>query len=309
MSGPAFLGALLILLSAAAPVASPVPAIAAPPAPATRAAAPKPAPDLAGVLPALKGWTASGLPLRYTPETLYEYIDGAADGFIDADFRDLVSQQYEAPGGRSLTVDLFRHADADSAFGMYSQERPARGPFLAVGAQGYHERGILNFWKGDCYVKLAAFGLGDGDREGLLAVASAVAARIPGEGGMPRLLGAFPEAGKVAGSERFLRRNVLGYPFLERAFTAQYLVKGKELAAFILASGDAARAGAMLAEYQKVQGIAGAPEPGTRIAFQDRHHGALVAIWSGPYLVVVAGDPAAGAEVLLEGVRKGLDTP
>ena len=270
------------------------------------APAPQPAEGLAAFLPALPGWTTSEAPRRYTPDDLYEYIDGAADGFLEADFRELASQQYEAPGGRSLTVDVYRHADADSAFGIYSQERPGGGSFLSVGAEGYHEPGILNFWKGDFYVKLAAFGLGPKDRETLLEVASTVARRLPGEARMPRLLSALPGPAKVAATERFLRRNVLGYPFLERAFTAQYLIGGRKVTAFVLAAGSEARAGAVLHEYLKAQGQKDAPKAGAPVVIQDRHHGRVTALASGPFLVLLVGEGGPEEGALLEEIRKGL---
>jgi hypothetical protein len=265
--------------------------------------------SLAEPLPLLPGWTAKEAPRLYAPEDLYEYINGAADGFVDADFRELISAQYEAPGGRSLTVDIYRHADPSCAFGIYSQERPRQGPFLPLGVQGYYERGILNFIKGDMYVKLTAFGLGEEDRQQLLGVAAAMAARIPGETRMPKLLQAFPAEGKVSGSERYLRRNVLGYPFLERAFTADYVIGGKKLSAFILAPGDDARARSMLADYLKSQGAQEVPKPGTPLTLQDKHHGTLTILRSGAHLVVILGEAAPGAEPLLEKVLKALPAP
>ena len=299
---PAAGAGLLSGLLAAAPARSQSTAPASPPA----AAATKGAEGLAAFLPALPGWTTSEAPRRYTPEDLYEYIDGAADGFLEADFLELVSQQYEAPGGRSLTVDIYRHADADSTFGMYSQERPGGGAFLPVGAQGYYETGILNFWKGDFYVKLAAFGLGPKDRETLLDAASAAARRLPGEARMPRLLAALPDRGKVVASERYLRRNVLGYPFLERAFTAQYRFGEKKVAAFVLTVGGEARAAAVLQEYMKAQGRQGAPKAGAPAMIQDPHHGRVTALASGPYLVLLVGEEGPEESALLEEVRKGL---
>lgn len=300
MSGPALLGPLLSLAVLAA---------GAQPAAPSRAAAPARSPDLATLLPAPAGWTPKEAPRRYTPDDLFEYIDGAADGFVDADVVEVVSRQYEAPGGQSLTVDVYRHADPDAAFGIYSQERPGAGPLLVVGTQGYHEKGALNFWKGDCYVKLAAFGLGDGERAVLLEIAASISRKIPGEARMPALLDALPPDGRVAGSERYLRKNVLGYPFLARAFTARYEAGGKTLSLFVLAPGDEAGARAMLAAYATSQGTTDAPRAGTPVTFQDRHHGVVTMVWSGPFVVAVAGDGATGAAPLLEAARRRLKAP
>jgi hypothetical protein len=308
---PILTGAVLLLvgLHAGAP---PILAEAATP---TAPASPSPEPPSAPAVPAdlvpsplpLSGWATKEAPRRYTPENLYEYIDGAAEAFIDADFRDLISQEYEAPGGRSLTVDLYRHADAACAFGIYSQERPRQGPFLSLGVQGYYERGILNFVKGDTYVKLAAFGLGDTDRQQLLDAATAVAARIKGETRMPKLFQAFPAEGKVVGSERYLRRNVLGYPFLERAFVTDYWIGGKKLSLFILAPGDEAGAKAVMTAFVKSQGTPEVPAPGTPLTLQDMHHGTLTILRSGTHVVVLLGDAGPESRLLLQKVQKSLE--
>lgn len=265
-----------------------------------------PAPDAAALLPALQGWTTPEAPRRFGPENLYEHINGAADGFLDCDFQELVTQVYEAPGGRSLTVELYRHADPDAAFGMYSQERPAAGTFLSIGAEGYHETGILNFLKGAWYVKLSGFGLGTRDREPLESAARAIAARIPGPAALPGLLRAFPKEGMMAGSLRHFRRNVLGYAFLERGFSAEYFRDGKRVSLWVFAPSSPARGREMMVKYLQAVGRPAPTGPAQAVSFTDPHHGPVSLLLSGPHLVAAVGGDASQHGRMLEGLRAGL---
>lgn len=265
-----------------------------------------PAPDPAALLPGLPGWATPKAPARYGPDNLYEYINGAADGFLDCDFHELVTQVYEAAGSKSLTVEIYRHADPDTAYGMYSQERPAVGRFLAIGAEGYHEPGILNFVKGACYVKLSAFGLGDQDREPLERCGRAIAEKITGPAGLPLLLQAFPKEGQVAGSQRYLRRNILGYSFLESAFTATYLRNGKPVSLWLFAPPRTRQSAEMLASYLRAQGRSESGRPGELVKLVDKHHGAVSLLLAGGHLLGAwGGDPLAHPG-LLEHLRSGL---
>lgn len=268
-----------------------------PPAFALLAAVSAPAPpvELAALLPAPPGWTATQPPRRHTADDLFDYLNGAADAFVACDFRELVSQVFDGPGGGSLTVDLFRHADPECAFGMYSQERPERGTYLAIGAEGYWEPGILNFTKGDLYVKLSGFRLGSGERALLERTAAQIAARITGPTRPPALLAALPAGGRIPRSERFLRREVLGYPCLERAFVADYRSGDARLVLHLLATGDAAAARRMRDAYLRTQEL---PAPAADVlSLRDRHHGPLTLRLAGRFLLLVQGEPGAAGRL------------
>ena len=255
--------------------------------------------DLARSLPEVEGWVRRDPVARYSPQTLYEYINGAADGFLDCGFRELVSQIYRRKGDASVTVEVYRHEDPVTAFGIYSQERPTAGDFLAIGGQGYHEKGTLNFFKGSTYVKISGFQLGAEDRELLVRFAQATAEKIQGEAKLPAILLAFPPEGKVAQSERFILKDFLGYPFLGSAFVADYKVQGKEFKVWAMQAATEDKARGMLEQYLKAQGQSGAPVPGKVATLTDKFNGPVTYLWLGKQVLgVVGGDAAAHASVL-----------
>lgn len=205
--------------------------------------------DMAGLFPDLDGWTKDGSPEFFSPENLFEYINGAADLYLTYEFEELAALSYDGGGKRSLSIDIYRHADLRNAFGIYSQERPQEGKFLPIGTEGYYDSGLLNFFHGRYYVKLIGFELGKEDEKVLTEVASGIAKRLGGDRAFPAALDCFPAEGKVERSERFIAQDVLGHGFLHGAYAADYEVDGAGVRVFLIEGTDEADAGAMLEKY------------------------------------------------------------
>jgi hypothetical protein len=207
--------------------------------------------------PELGGWTKEGEPEIYAPDNLFEYIDGAADLYLSYAFEELAMTSYTSGEKRSLTVEVYRHGDLRNAFGIYSQERPKDGRFVAIGTEGYYDTGVLNFFHGRYYVKVTGFYLEEEDERTLTAVATEVAERLGGEPLFPEALQCFPAEGKLAHSERFLALDVLGHSFLRSAFAADYETDGSALRVFLIEGKDEADAQKMLDGYVELAGKSG----------------------------------------------------
>lgn len=215
---------------------------------AAKSAAPDPFPQVAG-------WKRVEGPAVYTRENLFEYIDGAADLFLQYDFRELAASRYESDGGKvSLTVDVYRMGGPIDAFGVYSRERPARGTFLPLGAEGYAGDGSAYFLAGDCYVKVNLEGASPGTADVPVTFARAVAGRIGGPFQLPAELGSFPSDGKVERSEMFTSKDYLGLAFLENVFSAEYTAGGKRFSLFFIRSASADKARALLGKWKASAG-------------------------------------------------------
>jgi len=230
--------------------------------------------DLAGLLPPLDGWSLSEAPQTYLPETLFEYIDGAAESYLGYDFQRLVVGQYTRDGAsEALTVELYDMGSLRNAFGIYSTERYPESRFLQTGVQGYIEEGALNFFSGSYYIKLMCFDCGAGAEQVLLQAARLIADRIADPAGFPPLLAAFPGQNRVADSEKFILKNFLGMSFLEAGYTAQYRLGGVEFEAFIIEAGSADKAEAMLKQFLSKSGLAPGYDPATqgRFTWKDKY--------------------------------------
>ena len=79
------------------------------------------------------GSTAQAAASFYSPDNLYQYMDGGADIFILYGVRTLLHQEFRA-GEVDVTVDIFDMRSSDTAFGMYAAERAPNYRFVKIGA-------------------------------------------------------------------------------------------------------------------------------------------------------------------------------
>ena len=234
--------------------------------------------------PEIIGWKQSGEIQTFSPKTLYEYINGAADLYLACDFLELKVAEYVNEKKASVIVEAYRHRTPRDAFGIYSQERLPDGNFLKLGAQGYIDKNILNFVYGSYYVKLNSFNTGAEDREVLKAIAKKVADNLEEKGGLPSLLSAFPPEGKKGNSEKYITRNFLGYTFFNSAYTADYELAGKMFKLFLIEAADKNECKGIIQNYLRQIKNPEREVTEGRYTVSDPHHGVIDLFWKGRYI-------------------------
>ncbi|MCX5909462.1 MAG: hypothetical protein NTY64_20405 [Deltaproteobacteria bacterium] len=246
-------------------------------------------PGKAELFPPLAGWKGPGEIEIFSPDNLYNYINGAADLYLKYDFEELQTGEYQGPDKASITIELYRHRTPNNAFGIYSQERGPAAQYLPIGAQGYREEGMLIFIAGNYYVKINSANLKGKDAELLPPLGEKVARGVGSQGSLPPILSAFPEKGKKGNSEKFIAKNFLGYSFLSDGFTADYETYGKKFKLFIIEGNTPPRCREMLRQYlEKVGTPKAAPIEGTEV-IADPYHGKIQLSWRGKYIWGVLG--------------------
>jgi hypothetical protein len=205
--------------------------------------------ELAALLPKLPAWTPTEAPRSYFPDNLFEYIDGAAESYLGYDFRELLVADLEKKGtAATLTLEIYDMGLPVNAFGIFAAERYPENKPVALGELGYIEGEALNFLAGRFYVKLLAFGLGDATEATLTEAGAKVAGAVKGGGGLPALVRAFPKDNLVARSEKYIKKNFMGYEFLHDGYVATYKSDGREMEGFFIDGGTAEAAEEMLAK-------------------------------------------------------------
>jgi hypothetical protein len=245
----------------------------------------KSGPDL--LLPPLAGWAQDGNFQEYIPESLFEYIDGAAESYLSYDFRHLTVGQFKRSGASAaLTVEVYDMDSPRNAFGIYSAERYPESRFLPIGVQGYIEEGTLCFLAGRFYIKLMCYDCGQGAEEALLGMAGLIADRVSDRGGFPSVLSAFPRQNLVANSEKFILKNFLGMSFLQAGYTAQYRLASDEFECFIVEGETADEAAGMLRQLLSRAGIATGSDktPQSVFTWKDRYLKNVLAARSDGYV-------------------------
>jgi hypothetical protein len=194
----------------------------------------KASPALAALVPSVEGWKEDEARQSFFPDSLYEYIDGAAESYLSYDFRELlVVQLKKSASEATLTVEIYDMGTPTNAFGIFGAERYPENKPAAAGDLGYLEGESLNFMAGRFYVKLLSFGLGDGTSAALSDYAVKMAGAVAEKGVLPPLLRAFPAENLVARSEKYVRKNFLGYEFLHDGYVATYKIGGQEVEGFL----------------------------------------------------------------------------
>jgi hypothetical protein len=254
----------------------------------------------AGMFPEIDGWQKKGECESYSPENLYQYIDGAAENFLSYGCQRLLVQNWANDRGQVLSAEVYFHGSLENAFGMYSSERPAAGDYFSLGSEGYAEAGILNFFCSAYYVKLNAFGLGADSEPALRRLGLAMAAAIDPNAAMPGMLQVFPGAGKIAHSERFILNNFLGHDFLRTAYAADYQVDGQNFQLFVIDAGSEAAARVMLEKYTALEREkpASVLAPGEALTIGDPYNGPMRILWQGRFICGSNGrSPATAATI------------
>ncbi len=217
-------------------------------APLAAASQTRPAnPELSALVPKPAAWSLAEAPRSYFPDNLFEYIDGAAESYLGYDFRELIVADLEKKGaGATLTLEIYDMGLPLNAFGIFAAERYPENKVAALGDLGYIEGEALNFLSGRFYVKMLAFGLGQATESTLVEVGAKVAAGIKSAGGLPALVRAFPKDGLVARSEKYVKKNFMGYEFLHDGYVATYKAGDRELEGFFIDGGSDTAAEDML---------------------------------------------------------------
>ena len=177
--------------------------------------------------PEVEGWIQEGEVSTYDVDTLWEYIDGAAELFID--YGVLTCRTTDLSSGDvTVTVDLYDMDIPLNAFGIFKLESSGRGESLpdAVEAAVSPPYQALMV-KGATYVKVNAV---EGELTETVgrALLEGMAHALPGQTAYPEELELLPQDGKVAGSEGYQVSGFLGLTELNNCIYAEYTVEGEE---------------------------------------------------------------------------------
>jgi hypothetical protein len=203
------------------------------------------------LFPEVEGWKVNVGDQVYTPENLWDLINGAADAYLSYDFKDLHTAEYSNDKGQTVKVYAFRHSTPTNTFGIYTQERNPDYEFLDIGAQGFKSPGALYFIKGSYYIQISTNDKPLYDK--LEPLARKIDESLDIEADLPAELNLLPPEGKIGYSEKYIANDFLGYSYLHSAFVADYEQNGKEFQVFIMAPENKEEVQSMLNQFLDTQ--------------------------------------------------------
>jgi len=223
---------------------------------------------------ALGGYASAGDTESYNAATLYGYMDGGADAFLEYGFSQLWVRRYTR-GSTQLVVELYAMREAAAAAALYSSLRRAGGEVeLLAGCRGDSASAEVRVARGEHYLVCRDEDPLARENTAVRDLCTHLLARLTGECGVGALFARLPSEGRVAGSEVALAGPIglnqrawltpLGREGFQRGALATYVLpEGRaEVLLADYATADAARAA--LAPLQK------SPRPGTAGLTQER---------------------------------------
>jgi hypothetical protein len=239
-------------------------------------------------MPELKGYKkVSNYPV-FTPDNLWDFINGAADTYLSLGFEELRVTEYQK-GKNTIKLEIYRHKDPTQAFGIYSSERSATFRFLNIGGQGYKTDGSLNFLKGKYYVKIRTNSSSEKVLLSLETLALRVSDMLQGEAVMPKVLSEFPEDGKKKNEETYIRDGVLGHEFLTGAYKAIYESGEISFSVFIIDKTSPEDCRKTVNVWLAKAGIDPDESVSGKYGFRDGYNGDIFLSWKDNRMVIIHG--------------------
>jgi hypothetical protein len=239
-------------------------------------------------MPDLQGYKkATNYPV-YTPDNLWDFIDGAADTYLSYGFSNLHVAEYKK-GKNLIKLEIYTHKDEVQTFGIYSTERSPSFTFINVGAQGYKTDGTLNFLKGKYYVKIRTYSKSQKVLQMVETLANKVSNMLTGSSDLPAVLKEFPDMGKKPNEETYIKQSVLGHEFLSGAFKAKYTSGNSDFIIFIFKKNSTEESFKTVASYLKSAGIEMEEQTEGKYIFKDGYNGDIFLSWKEDTIVIISG--------------------
>lgn len=244
--------------------------------------------------PSVDGWTQAGDVLTYDADTLWEYINGAAELFVSYGVRTCRTADLSS-GDLTVTVDLYDMGTRLNAYGVFEREASGESVEVADAVAALvsppYQALLL---KGSTYAKVNVFE-GELSLEAGQELLEGLASALPGENTHPPEFQLLPLVGRVAGSESYQAEAFLGLTELTDCVFAEYVQEGEENWQGFVVVPEAAQTvwDGLAGDWSSVE--AG----GQEVLFREVPYRGLVGVtWTDDGLFGVSG--AADQEALLQ---------
>ena len=255
-------------------------------------------------LPDVKEWKKPESKEIFNPDNLFDRINGAAPLFIENGFREMTTFDY-TKGDDYITVQVYRHATPEDAFGMYSSERSSDLTFYKIGGEAHGDNSSFFFFAGSVYVKIRSSASNDETGEALRVISGALAAKADPNAAYPAIIKAFPEKDKIPFTEMYITANYIGHEFLSKVFVCKYNSNGYEYQLFTIDAGSQDAANEILKKYYNFTKQPLEFNEG-ELLIKDRYNGEIPCLWKGRYIIGIfneKGETITGAKDILNSLN------
>jgi hypothetical protein len=189
----------------------------------------------------------------FTPDKLWEHINGQAELFLSYGVKSLTFASYEnrANPNKFIEVLVYDMGNPTHAFGIFSVEKRREASALNLGRMGYLTGSNYYVWTGPYYIQV----LSSESSEELKRTGLDIMQRVVGvlfDGGEPVWgLTVLSKTRIIPGSVQYFRRNAVGLDFLENTYTARFRVKKDIIKVFLTMAENGPSAAQTMKQYEK----------------------------------------------------------
>ncbi len=206
----------------------------------------------AALLPEVEGFTPLAPVESYNPDNLSDKIDGKAELYLPAGFKEMSCRSFGLPaaGGAHVDVYLYDMGSAPNAYAVFSGQRRPGSPNISLTANAYATANALFFTQGRFYVEIVADRASETLQSQLSNYANALLAKLPAEGGKATDEAAlFPKEGLAPDTVRLSAADAFGLEGFNNVLTGEYRLKSGTATAFIARRGTPEQARADAKRY------------------------------------------------------------
>ena len=197
------------------------------------------------------GWELYDEVLQFTPDNLYEQINGRAELFLSYNVVSLTYATFDDSSNPSSSINLsiYDMGTTLNAFGVFSVERSLGEPQVDLGREAYRSGANHYVWRGRYYIQAIASDGGKLAQEASRGLVQELSSHLKDTGEEVWGANVFPSESLVSDSLKYFLVDALGLEFMRNTFTALYQRDGIEIATFISKRDSEAEAFAALEEY------------------------------------------------------------
>ncbi|MGD0615497.1 MAG: DUF6599 family protein, partial [Verrucomicrobiota bacterium] len=208
-----------------------------------------PAATVAWLPPALKEF---GPAERFTPDTLYDKIDGKAELYLAAGVVGMRCQRFALKEAGDQWLEWFDYdmGTLPQAFSVFSTQRRAEGESLDLTDYAYRTQNAVYFVAGSNYVEVVASSPNPALMNATLDLAKRFVAASPLSTARLPEFEIFPPENLVPGSQTLESTDAFGFDQFKNVFTAQYHSQDTDVMVFVTSCSSAEAAAALSTAYR-----------------------------------------------------------
>ena len=213
----------------------------------------RPAAATAALLPEVPGFTPLAPIESYHPDNLSDKIDGKAELYLPAGFKEMSCRSFVlgASEGTHVDVYLYDMCAPPNAYAVFSGQRRPGAPSLPLTANAYATANALFFTAGQFYVEIVADRAAAGLQSSLEAYAAALLAKLPAPGDKSDAAALFPKAGLIRESVRLCAADTFSLEGLNNVLTGEYSLPDGTATGFLAVRDTPEQARAEAQRYQE----------------------------------------------------------